>query len=217
MEKPGESIQTVGIIGGGRIGLELFSLFNNCRLTKVEYVVDKNKDAPAMLAAKQAKIPTYDDLDQALAIDTDFLLEVTGSNKVAELLASKIGNACGRLITHQMAFVILSVINENNSKTRDTVVNEVGHIKVEIDNELDSVGNLVNDIDGMTSEMRMLSLNARIEAARVGELGRGFAVVAQEMGNTANSVRDISKQIENLKDAIKTTSNQIETSLARLK
>lgn len=78
-------------------------------------------------------------------------------------------------------------------------------------------GTLVDDIEGMTSEMRMLSLNARIEDARVGKLGRGFAVVAEQMGGSVDSVRDISKQIDGLRSAIQMKSNHIETALKRLK
>ena len=217
MENTGNNIQTVGIIGGGKIGLELFGLFNKCQFTKVKYVVDKNQNAPAILAAVEAKIQTFDDISSALNIETDFILEVTGSNKVTEILAEKINNAWGRLITHQMAFVILSVINENNQLVRDSVVKDVGGIKKEIDKNLESVGSLVEDIEDVTSGMRMLSLNARIEAARVGEQGKGFAVVAQQMADAVSSVRDISKQIDRLKTDIQTTSGKIETSLDQLK
>lgn len=49
----------------------------------------------------------------------------------------------------------------------------------------DIVG-LTHQITGSVRELSMLSINARIEAARSGEAGKGFAVVANEMKDLAD-------------------------------
>lgn len=44
----------------------------------------------------------------------------------------------------------------------------------------------VSQLNGITEEVRLISLNARIEAARAGNAGRGFAVVAEEIQKLAD-------------------------------
>lgn len=214
--EPKATQYTIGIIGGGKVGLDLFMQFSDSDTTQVLYVVDINPDAPAILAAKKAGVPTFKEIDQALSVVTSFILEVTGSEKVLEILSQKLSNSATRLITHEMAFVILRVIQENEQKARTSVVQEIGEIKAEIDKSLDAIDNLVSGIDNISSEMQMLSLNARIEAARAGEAGKGFGVVAEHMGQSVNSVVEIARQISQVSNAIQSTSSRIEKSVEKL-
>ncbi len=103
-------IYTIGIIGGGKVGVELFRLFSESRLSRVNYVVDRDNNAPAIIAARQAKIKTFDDIENALTNKTDFVFEVTGSDRVVEILRGRMDDACEKLITHNMAFIILQAI-----------------------------------------------------------------------------------------------------------
>ena len=48
----------------------------------------------------------------------------------------------------------------------------------------------------------ILSLNARIEAARAGSAGRGFAVVAQEVGNFSKDSKELNQMISEKVDSI---------------
>jgi hypothetical protein len=51
-------------------------------------------------------------------------------------------------------------------------------------------------IDTITRQTHLLSLNARIEAARAGDSGNAFAVVASEMGNVAKDIGTVSQQLK---------------------
>jgi hypothetical protein len=55
------------------------------------------------------------------------------------------------------------------------------------------------------SALKMLALNARIEATRAGEFGRGFNVVAQEIKSLAASTGEAAENIKNLTRDLQTT------------
>jgi hypothetical protein len=210
-------VKRIGIVGGGRVGQQLLTLFMNSQMAKLEYVVDVNPAAPAMEAARQAGIGTFTSIDAALVHAVDFIFEVTGNPGVVEVINRHIAPTKTSLITHEMAFIVLSVIGENNQKIKDDVVNEISGVKDRITQSLQGIAELADDIGDITAQMNILSINARIEAARVGDLGKSFAVVAVEMGKSAEKVKEITHQIEQVNSDIQNTSAQIDVSLNRLK
>jgi hypothetical protein len=48
----------------------------------------------------------------------------------------------------------------------------------------------------ITSQVKMLALNARIESSRVGEHGRGFTVVANEVGAVGEAIAGLARDLE---------------------
>ena len=71
---------------------------------------------------------------------------------------------------------------------------------------LGDMSSRANAIKDIAQQVNMLSINARIEAARSGEAGRGFAVVAQEIDRlshqTAETTQGITLSIEELTGSI---------------
>ncbi len=59
----------------------------------------------------------------------------------------------------------------------------------------EKIGNLVNGITYIAKQTKMVSINATIEAARVGDLGRGFQVVAQEVGQLSDRSNEAATQV----------------------
>lgn len=59
----------------------------------------------------------------------------------------------------------------------------------------EKVGKLVDSITYIAKQTKMVSINATIEAARVGELGRGFHVVAEEVGHLSDRSSEAAIQV----------------------
>jgi threonine dehydrogenase-like Zn-dependent dehydrogenase len=209
-------LNRIGIVGGGKVGLSMLNLFSMSQIATVNFVMDVNPDAPACMAAMEKGIPVYYSIENALTETVDFILEVTGSQKVMELLQKTTEGSGIKLITHDMAYIILAVMEEHSKANRIEVIHEFETINGKISSSSAGIATLLDDIKDVTRGMNFLSINVRIEAARAGNHGKGFAVVAQQMGSSTESVQLISQKIFDVNHSINSTSNGIEKVLQKL-
>ena len=74
------------------------------------------------------------------------------------------------------------------------------------------IGGIVDEIEKIARQTKLLSLNASIEAARAGESGKGFAVVALEIGKladeSAKSAEDVRNTVSSLISLIQVAYDQ---------
>jgi hypothetical protein len=198
------AVTSVGIVGGGKAGLQFTELFIGNPMVRLAFVVDRAHDAPAIVAARAAGVPTFTDLNSAIASATvDYIYEVTGSDAVVQLLTQALVGRPTSVITHDMAHILTVALKKQRADTARMVLQGIQEIKHNVSRSLDSMAALAESIQDSTNSMRVLSLNARIEAARAGQAGAGFGVVAQEMGRAADTVRDLTTRIEQFNETLR--------------
>lgn len=98
-----------------------------------------------------------------------------------------------------------SVLSQNNTQI-ESIKNLMNHLTddfqfttkstLSLQQSAEEVRETLNVINSISSKVKLLSLNASIEAARSGEAGRGFKVVADEIKVLATNTEESSKKIE---------------------
>ncbi|CAG9000059.1 MAG: Methyl-accepting chemotaxis protein McpQ [Candidatus Celerinatantimonas neptuna] len=84
---------------------------------------------------------------------------------------------------------------------------EASGAMVDLKNDTDTVGKVLEVIKAVAEQTNLLALNAAIEAARAGEAGRGFAVVADEVRALAGRAHSSAEEIESLVTTLQLRAN----------
>jgi len=104
------------------------------------------------------------------------------------------------------------VVNELNLRTKESLemANEINSDICELDDSSKEIEKIIEVIKSISDQTSLLSLNASIEAARVGDAGKGFAVVANEIKKLSDQSKEATMMISNIVNNIqKKTSSTV--------
>ncbi|OGO79395.1 MAG: hypothetical protein A2Y23_06060 [Clostridiales bacterium GWB2_37_7] len=214
----------IAIVGAGTGGTNIIESFSKINEIKIVQVVDNRSDAQGVVLAKKLGIKCSQSLGDISTINLDIIIEATGNEKVKQELSESFGSLC-TIIDSQGALLIMTLVkrdiegldklNNQIAAIKDTStqvqthlqeistsidstyeinkkLNEISKTSIEYIVETDRIIQYVNNISKQT---KILGINATIEAARAGEQGKGFSVVANEVQKLADSSENFAKEI----------------------
>jgi len=105
---------------------------------------------------------------------------------------------------------------EGYEKDMDVVsrdLNSINDVLGHFNDEIRNIAEVGDFIVGISNQLKLLSFNASIEAARAGQAGRGFAVVADEMTNMSEQTKEGMSKINTILSSVQKSSENVTVSI----
>ena len=206
-----ETKQKLGIVGGGRGGLELVKLLHGLQCVEICGVVDVNADAVGMKEARRLRIRTFSDISELLALPLDYVIEATRSREVLDRVEKGLpAGAC--LVTSRTAELLFTAATERQKRA----ITDIRGIQGNIHESTRSIADVMKANLDLIRELQIIAINASVEAARVGQLGMGFAVVANRIRELADAYEQNSVQVHQINENIMQVAQAVDASLQSL-
>ncbi len=216
----------IAIVGAGDGGRALLSSLTDHEEIRVNRIIDRNFDAPGIQLAKELGIPYSDDFLSIQCMETDVIIEATGSENVMKLLRENFENCT--IIDSQGAYLLMMLVNQDlrrmeemnrqleaitttseaidalmaSSQESVASLEEISQILLDTTEKSNSYieesDKIIQYVDKIAQKTKILGLNANIEAARAGEAGKGFSVVAVEIQKLANNSKSFADEIREI-------------------
>ncbi|WFD11338.1 methyl-accepting chemotaxis protein [Tepidibacter hydrothermalis] len=233
----------IALIGAGTGGKNIIQAINDTDSINISLVIDTNLDAPGIILCKNLGIDYSQSIDDLNNKNIDLIIEATGNNNVAKLLQEKFSHK-HTIIDSTGARLVMTLVNKNIdtlsqlsnhiSIIRDTsniVKTELSDISSSIDNmhgisdillnstqtsiaHIQDTDKIIQYVNKIANQTKILGINATIEAARAGQAGKGFSVVANEVQKLATNSEGFAKEINEIlvkiTDEIKTISAEVD-------
>ncbi len=87
-------------------------------------------------------------------------------------------------------------------------VDAIAHTILTLSESTQQIGEIIETVDQLADQLKLLALNASIEAARAGAEGRGFGVVALEVRQLAEQSRQATGRVAAILHEIQKTTNE---------
>lgn len=90
---------------------------------------------------------------------------------------------------------------------------DTGNFIDKLKGNITEINSIIDFINGISVQLKMLALNASIEASKAGDAGKGFSVVAKETMKLSDQAKTGTTQITGLVKNIMTSSNSVSESI----